>query len=217
MKWSEQAWKSTQPIFEQILKLPFINELMKGVLPEEKFLFYLQQDAIYLSEYGKILSGIASRLNNPLQRQAFLGFAGDTVLVEQALHESYLKKIKEISETEASPSCLLYTGFLQKQLTDSPVWVAIASVLPCFWIYKKAGDYILANQVKGNNPYQQWIDTYGGDEFEKATKKALDIADKQAALCTIQQRAIMTRAFVLASRMEWMFWNSAWNMEQWPV
>ena len=217
MKWSEQAWKATEPVYKKILHLPFINELMNGTLPRGKFLFYLQQDAIYLSEYGKVLSGIASRLNRAEYRQAFLGFAGDTVFVEQALHESYLKDIHPSERVGASPTCMLYTGFMHSQLTGSPVEVAIAGVLPCFMIYKKTGDYILENQIHGNNPYQQWIDTYGGEAFEMATKKAMDICDETAATCTGQQQKAMTEAFILASKMEWMFWNSAWNKEQWPV
>jgi thiaminase/transcriptional activator TenA len=45
------------------------------------------------------------------------------------------------------------------------VEVTMASVLPCFWIYKKVGDHIYQQQNKQNNPYQTWIDTYAGEEF----------------------------------------------------
>ena len=217
MKWSEKTWALTEPIYEQVLELPFIHELMDGTLPNENFMFYLQQDAIYLSEYGKVLAGIAAKLTKPEYLDAFLKFAGDTVSVEQALHGFYLKNIDKEARVQPSPSCLLYTGFMFKQLASKPIEVALAGVLPCFWIYKKVGDHILLHQTKTNNPYQQWINTYGGEEFSTAVEKAIFIVDEVADTCTEKQQQAMSEAFIMASKMEWMFWNSAWNMEQWPV
>jgi thiaminase/transcriptional activator TenA len=217
MNWSNHVWKTIEPVYARILQLPFIQELMNGTLPKDKFLFYLQQDAIYLSEYGKVLAGIAARVNHHDYKQALLKFAGDTVSVEQALHEFYLKDIDYTHRTEASPSCMLYTGFLNSLLASRPVEEALAGILPCFWIYKQAGDYILENQTKSENAYQQWIDTYGGVEFAEAVSLAKAICDEVADTCTDTQQQAMTQAFVLASKMEWMFWNSAWNMEQWPI
>ncbi|MEN6452981.1 MAG: TenA family protein [Prolixibacteraceae bacterium] len=217
MNWSNQAWKSIEPVFDQILELPFIRELMTGTLPKEKFLFYLQQDACYLSEYGKILAGIAARTDLPRYKQAFLKFAGDTISVEQALHEFYLCNVSNDDRAEASPTCILYTGYLHSLVFSRPFEVALAGVLPCFWIYKRAGDYILENQSGFANPYQQWIDTYGGKEFAEAVKLAISICDEVAESCTEVKRQSMNEAFILASKMEWMFWDSAWRKERWPV
>ncbi|MDR0394313.1 MAG: thiaminase II, partial [Tannerella sp.] len=56
MKWSEKAWDSIEPIYRKTLELPFIQELITGTLDREKFVFYIQQDSIYLSDYGKALT-----------------------------------------------------------------------------------------------------------------------------------------------------------------
>lgn len=216
MKWSEQAWIATKPVYDKILELPFIKELMNGRLAKEQFIFYIKQDAIYLAEYGKILTGIASRLNNPRHIAAFVNFAGDSISVEQALHESFIREVKG-ENSEASPTCLLYTSYLHKQLASAPIEVALAAVLPCFWIYKEVGDYILANQTKGNNPYQSWIDTYGGEDFERSVSTAISICDEVAAQCTECQQQAMTKAFVICSKLEWMFWDSAYKQEKWII
>jgi thiaminase/transcriptional activator TenA len=215
MKWSEQTWETIEPIYKRILELPFLHELMDGTLPLKKFYFYLRQDAIYLSEYGKVLAGIACRLENPQHRHAFLHFSADTITVEAALHESYLKDAPTAPYKGASPSCLLYTGFLSKQLLAYPIETALAAVLPCFWIYQKVGDYIVAHQTKSNNPYQPWIDTYGNENFARTVQKAIDICDAAAEVSKLKTE--MTEAFVYASKMEWMFWDSAYRMEEWPV
>jgi thiaminase (transcriptional activator TenA) len=215
MKWSEQAWKASEPVYNQILELPFLQELMDGSLPAEKFYFYLQQDTIYLSEFGKVLAGIAVRLPNPQHRNAFLHFGSDTIIVESALHASYLKDAPKLTYKGASPSCLLYTGFLSQQLLFYPVETALAAILPCFWIYQKVGDYIIGNQTKENNPYRAWIETYGGEEFAKSVDEAITISDEVAESSSLKSE--MKEAFMYSSRMEWMFWESAYRLESWPV
>lgn len=216
MKWSQQAWEVSKPIFDKILKLAFVEELMSGILPKEKFMFYIQQDALYLADYGRVLAAIGARLKKADHTEAFIHFAGDSVNVEKALHESFLKD-STLGKPEPSPSCLLYTSYLYKQLADCPVEVALAAVLPCFWIYKEVGDYILQHQAKGGNQYQDWIDTYGGEDFDKSVKLAISICDEIAETCTEEQRQAMTQAYVMCSRFEWMFWDSAYRMEKWNV
>lgn len=215
MKWSDEAWRRIEGIYTQILEHPFINDLMSGELDRETFNFYLQQDSIYLAEFGKVLAGISAKLDNPEDRKCFLSFASNTVSVEQAVHQFYLNENKKIKT--ASPSCLLYTSFIHKQLATATVQEAAAAVLPCFWIYKKVGDFILENQIKGNNQYQNWIDTYGGEEFAQAVDKAIDICDRLAMKTSIEIRKKMWEAFVKASKMEWIFWDSAFKKESWPV
>lgn len=217
MKWSEQVWKTALPVYNKILKLPFIEELINGTLNKEKFVFYIKQDAVYLAEYGKVLAGIASKLRKPEHIQSFLYFANDTMSVEKALHETFFESVDKSSAIEASPSCLFYTSYLHKQLANAPVEVSLAAVLPCFWIYKEVGDYILANQTKGDNPYQAWINTYGGEEYSAAVEKAISICDEIAVSCTENQRQAMTEAFITCSKLEWLFWDSAYKLEQWPV
>lgn len=217
MKWSEKAWQSIEPVYGKILELPFIKELISGTLPKEIFRFYIRQDAAYLSDYGKVLTGIASKLHNPGHVESFIYFASSTMKVERELHRSFVKESGSNESVEPSPSCLLYTSFLQKQQAFASIEVALAAVLPCFWIYKEVGDYILKHQVKDNNPYQSWIDTYGGEEFERSVVSAIAICDEVAEQCTEEQREAMTKAFVTSSKLEWLFWDSAYRQEQWPV
>ena len=71
--------------------------------------------------------------------------------------------------------------------------------------------------MKKNNPYQKWIDTYAGEEFEILVIKAKEICDLVAENCTETQQQKMTDAFVAASRLEYMFWDSAYRLKIWEV
>lgn len=217
MKWSDNAWQSIVPIYQKTLALPFIQELINGTLDRQKFLFYLGQDALYLADYGKVLTGIATKLNNPAHISAFIGFAEETMTVEKALHESFFAAFGVADKSEPSVSCLLYTSFLLRQVANAPVEVMAAAVLPCFRIYKEVGDYIIANQLKKDNPYRAWINTYGGEAYEQSVLKATAVCDELAEACTKEQQKAMTEAFITCSKLEWIFWDSAYNLEQWKI
>ncbi|GLB48915.1 thiaminase II [Neptunitalea lumnitzerae] len=216
-KWSTNAWSTITPIYDKILLHPFITELMEGTLPKEKFSFYIQQDALYLATFGRVLSGIASKLTDANHVQDFLEFSSGTIMVERELHKTFLTTFDVASSIEKSPACTLYTNYLEAQLATKPLEVAIAAVLPCFWIYKEVGDYILANQTKAENPYQEWINTYGGEAFAESVRKAIEITNVIASQATEQQQAEMTKAFTMASKMEWLFWDSAYQLESWKI
>ena len=67
------------------------------------------------------------------------------------------------------------------------------------------------------NPYQAWIDTYAGEEFHAAVRAVIAATDEAAAMASADVRARMHAAFARATQLEWMFWDSAYRLEQWPV
>ena len=66
-----------------------------------------------------------------------------------------------------------------------------------------------------DNPYQLWIDAYAGEEFGAAVERAIEITEEVASGATEEGRKRMAETFVLSSRLEWMFWDSAYRMEEW--
>lgn len=217
MNWTSQAWKRAEPILESIKRQPFIQELMDGTLNEEKFKHYIAQDALYLEQFGRTLALIAGRANQIDHVLDFIRFAEGAIVVEYALHGDYFKISDIKNKVQISPACHHYTAFLLKEAALSQVEVAMAAVLPCFWIYKYTGDYIYKHQIKGENRYQSWIDTYAGEEFGLLVDKAIAICDEVALNCSPGQQEKMTRSFLEACELEWMFWDSAYREESWPV
>jgi thiaminase/transcriptional activator TenA len=217
MSWSEQAWRAAAPIYTRILEMPYIRALMQGTLEPEKFKFYIAQDARYLEQYARVLAIIGARIPRKDHVLQFIRFAEGAIVVESALHAGYFDKLGIVQHPPMAPTCHHYSSYLLGTAAMAPVEVALAAVLPCFWIYKAAGDHILVHQNKVNNPYQTWIDTYAGEAFGLLVAKAIAICDEVAAGCTAQQQEYMTEAFLTGSRLEYMFWDSAWRLEEWPA
>ena len=215
MKWTEMAWLAVKPSFDAITELPFIKELSQGSLDREKFLFYIEQDSIYLASYGKLLTGLASRLDRPEHRRELISFAGENMDQERELHKLFINQINPTAE--ASPTCLLYTSYLLKHLATSPVEIAFAAVMPCFRVYLEVGLHIAKQKKIENNPYQAWIDTYSEGEHLESVKRAEAICNALVKKASPELQEEMLRTYKLSTKLEYLFWDSAYRLEKWPI
>lgn len=221
MKFSSQAWKNIDRIYNAILTMQFLQELEAGSLSREVFQHYIIQDAIYLGEFARVLAIISAKASDPDIQLQFASNARDAIQVERSLHENFFTKFAITTEvalaTEPSPTCLNYTNFLIATAYQDSFPIIVAAVLPCFWIYSEVGKYIKKSALSNTNPYQTWIDTYGDPDFEKSVEDVIDVVDRAAAQVSIKEQEAMNRAFYRASQFEWMFWDSSDRLERWQV
>ena len=214
--WYEKTREKTEYIFQEIVKHGFVKDLMSGELDKDTFGFYVNQDSLYLSEYKKSLVTVGTKCHDLAETQFFYESATGIIEVEDALHKVFLKE--KYINPEPSPTCELYNSYLARIVNNASVEVGIAAVLPCFTIYKEVGDYIVAHQShKENNPYQTWIETYASDAFAAAVQQAIDICDKYAQTASAENLAKMEESFIKTSKLEWMFWDSAYKQEAWKI
>lgn len=216
MKFTLQLWEATEEIYLKILQHPFNQELMKGTLDMDRFLFYIRQDSLYLMDYCRVLTMIASKLDNPERVLQFLKFAEDSLLVEKAMHEKFLSGNKGDEVRQKSPACFAYTHFLLSTVAVRSTEEAIAAILPCFWIYREAGNYIYHHTVSPN-PYREWIDTYAAEEFRLATDIAIEATEEIAKDAGSLTRSKMKEVFITSAKLEYIFWDSAYKKESWMV
>lgn len=220
MNFSEKAWEEIAPIYAAILNHPFIRELTAGTLTKERFKFYMVQDALYLTEFSRVLSLVAARAPDPDTMMQFDESARNVLVVERALHETFFREFGITSDVvvdaERASACFTYTNFLLATAHGSPVEVAVSSVLPCFWIYWEVGKHVRA-EATPSNPYRLWIDTYGDEDFGERVCNVIATADAMAASAAPAVLDGMMHAFRRASQLEWMFWDSAYRLETWPV
>jgi thiaminase/transcriptional activator TenA len=67
------------------------------------------------------------------------------------------------------------------------------------------------------NPYQRWIDTYRDEAFGEAVRRVLAHTEEVFVSSAEGDRALMRESYLKAGRYEWMFWDSAYRMEVWPI
>jgi thiaminase (transcriptional activator TenA) len=210
MKLSKQAWDKSKNIYESIIRHPFNQELMKGTLAKDKFAYYIEQDSLYLQEFARCHAIIASKV--PLKYMTdFLSYAHFCFITEQEVVHQFFAKIFNLKATGMVSSATYgYTSNLLKVCLNEQVEVAIASILPCFWVYREVGLYI-AKFAKQNNPYIRWIETYTSKEFSDAVDAVINIFDILADNASKETRSKMLEEFYKNTVWEWHFWNDAYN------
>ncbi len=217
---TDDAWERIAPLYAKILDLPFNQELAAGTLARERFVFYMLQDAHYLSWFARALAVTAARAPDNEAVIQFASSAREALVVERALHESFFARFgvppEEAAAIEPSPTCAHYTHYLLALAHNAPYEVAVAALLPCFWMYWEVGKHLLAIAAP-DNPYQAWIDTYADEAFAEGVRKVIAITDQLAEATTEARREAMHEAFRRASQLEWMFWDSAYRQEAWPI
>jgi len=215
------AWDRIKPIMAEIERLPLLERLSDGTLPSEVFRHYILQDAIYLKHYARCLAIVAAKAPDNAQVLRFLGSAQKAITVEQGLHAGFLTQFgissADVTAAEPSPSCFAYTNFLLATAYHCSYAVALSAILPCFWIYWHVGEGIKSRPAIEGNVFQAWINTYGDPQFAAGAREVIALTDIAARAASPTERQQMMDAFVRASQYEWMFWDSAWRLETWPV
>jgi thiaminase/transcriptional activator TenA len=218
----EQAWAHTAELRRAIHDLPFNLELTRGTLSRERFGFYIQQDAISLGQFARVLAIAAAKAPDTAILQSFAHSALGAIAVEQALHERYLEKFgvdpTDAARAEPAPDCLAYTSFLLATAYHEPWEVLIAALLPCFRIYWDVG-LAIAAKAAPDNPYRDWIDTYADKSFGDAVRSVMSVTDRAAAAARTSRsvREKMLEAHHRATRYEYLFWDGAYNLRGWPL
>jgi thiaminase/transcriptional activator TenA len=217
---SRAAWEQNARRYELIRTMPFNAQLAAGTLSEARFKHYITQDAHYLIGFGRALTLAAAKAPDPDRIVQFAKSAEGAIVVERALHGSFFERYgitpAIFAQTPLSPACHHYVSYLLATAYAEPYEVLLGALLPCFWIYAEVGSDIHVRAHPGN-PYQSWIDTYAGEEFHSAVRAVIAATDEVAKEAAPSLRARMHAAFTRATQLEWVFWDSAFRLETWPV
>ncbi|CDZ75975.1 Thiaminase-2 [Legionella massiliensis] len=206
-------------VFSKIYTCRFNRKLYKGTLSKSVFRSYLEQDELYLSDYGKALNLVSSRLVNQRHAQIFRDFAKGTIQLEKDIHAKYLKKLApdsffstERRPKEKIPVIAEYTKHLLDNAEFAPIEEAVASLVPCFWIYKELGIQMDLSKCEPGHPYREWIATYADEQFRESTQTMMEIADElNVEILCPDRRSSIARQFWLSVDFEYRFFEEILN------
>lgn len=220
MGFSADIWASNAARYEAIRSMPFNAGLAAGTLAEARFKQYIIQDAHYLIGFGRALAIAAAKAPHPDRIVQFARAAESAIVVERSLHAGFMRDFgvsaDDFAAAEPTPACQHYVSYLLATAYGEDHAVGLAALLPCFWIYAEVGRDVYGRAAKPN-PYQAWIDTYAGDDFHEAVAAMRAATDEAAAAASETTARRMGAAYTAATRLEYLFWDSAWAGEAWPL
>lgn len=222
MSFSNYLRKLAQPVWDAQLTHPFVVELGNGRLPERKFKYYILQDARFLGDLARVFSAAAIRAPDSESALRFTKLAEETIVVERSLHEGYGSRWKmsgaQMSSVPMAPTNYAYTRHMLAVAASGTAAEITVVALPCAWIYCVVGHHLLKHGAPHKkHPYRDWLMLYASPEFAEVQQWMRKKVDQWAKNAGKEEKRRMEEAFVISSRYEWMFWEMAWNEEEWPV
>lgn len=202
---------------------PFVKAIADGALDADRFRFYQMQDARYLESYADTCALIAARCTEPSDSLSFIESARRALVTERSLHLTYGERLGydagDLAALELTPHNRAYQDHMIAHAQRRSLVEAVAAVTPCPWLYREIGRQLLGEMgsIDDNHPYADWLKRYADPELDENVERLLEQLDRFARARdeTIRDRAV--EAFQTSLRYEWMFWEQAWQQQEWPV
>jgi thiaminase/transcriptional activator TenA len=207
-RFRDTLWRAAAPIQVQIDQHPFLAGLTAGTLPADRFRFYIEQDALYLTAFAEALHILATKAPHATWAQTLKKHATESIDAERALHNSLLKAGPPKT---MAPTNYAYSNHLLAVSLRKPFAEALSAMLPCYWIYWEVGKN-LRKQGSPNAQYRKWIDQYSDPSYGATVETVLQMMDQSAS--TANQPACIEQ-FTTSARYEYQFWDMAWRKEEW--
>lgn len=214
-RFSAMAFLTIKPLLQAIYLHPFVVELVDGILSRERFLYYMQQDSLYLVDYGRALALTGGKLHEEKSIALMLHFAEQALVAEREMHEKYFNLYQISPAEDKAPACFAYCAHLLERAALGSAAEGMAALLPCFWIYREVGNHVRV-LADADNPWYAWIENYSSEEYSLLVDKAVDLTDRLAAGSSDDELERMFKAFVASSRLEYAFWDDAYYLRDWP-
>jgi len=219
MTLTERLRNAAAPTWQKTLAHPFVTELGAGVLPLEKFRFYMRQDYVFLVEYSRLLALATAKAPDLDTMGRFAQLLDATLNREMALHRDFAAQCgispEALAVTQPAPTAYAYTRHLVRIAALGDLPEIVAALLPCQWGYCEIGQMLAQRGKPTEAPfYCQWIEMYASPEFAALAVWLRELLDGFSGVVREEQ---LIEAFCASARYEYLFWDMAYRLEQWPV
>ncbi|MGQ1947031.1 TenA family protein [Geofilum sp. OHC36d9] len=209
---SKLLWNNIIPIYDEIIHCDFIKELIHGTLPDNNFAHYLAQALLHLKKNNEALMAVAERTSQKHQQLFFKKLGDDGIKMETIMRIKYLAHFAVQETPSQSPIFKKYSEFQLSHANHSSFNVALAALLPSFWIHTEYGKIIRLNTIP-DNPYQKFIEMYSGPEITGYNKKFIEIVDEEAQKTSDEGRENMRKIFITATQYELDVFHETMNIQ----
>jgi len=202
---------------------PFLSELARGVLPLEKFRFFVEQDVMYLPDFARCIATGAAKSATEAELAFFARQLDSTINLELPNQYRVLDQVCRLGAADRggalgkAPANVAYTGFMLGVAAQGGPLEIMAAILPCAWSYAEIAGR-LADEIADHPVYRDWVGFYTTEEVLGLVAQMRQSFDEMAAQAGPgpQARRRLAEIFATSSRLEGAFWDMAYTLDQWP-
>jgi thiaminase/transcriptional activator TenA len=220
---TEELRRKADPVFEAIFGHPFVRGIAEGELSDERLAHYVRQDFQYLTVFCQVY-GLAVSKSTRREDIAFfneqIGFVLDS---ENHPHQNLARvsgyPMEELERAGSlTPTARNYTRHMLYAAHSGTLGELLSALYPCPLTYWEIG-LRLEEEVRpdDSHPFEEWIGFYADPVVGNTCREFAERVDRLAARAGEDERARMEENFLVSCRMEYMFWEMAYDLEGWPV
>lgn len=207
-------------VWQAIFDHPFLAELGAGTLAPDRFLFFVQQDSLYLQDFARAICLAGAKADDLDTLEVFATHAAAVVAVERNLHTNWSARLAlepgALAAGRRAPATQAYTRHLLAVAHGAGLAETVAALLPCYWIYHEVGTR-LAARLPEHPIYAEWILAYASEGFGEHVDQQLALIDRLGAAASPAERIRLEENFLQSSRYEYLFWDQAYHGSRWVV
>ncbi|MCI1643869.1 MAG: thiaminase II [Bifidobacterium crudilactis] len=217
---ARRFYKVASDVWQQGYEQPFVQELGKGTLSNERFTFYMLQDYLYLNDYAKVHALAMTKSDDDRIIERMVQVQQAIVGEREQVHKTYIERYgitrEQIAGARQSAFARAYTSNMLAIAYAKPLVDVLVAVLPCAWVYADYGTRLAQDfsETLPNNPYQDWVEMYASDDFWQSAVWLLDIIEDETRDLGEKRLKELDSIFRIGVEHEYMFWDSAYRMQR---
>ncbi|WP_096189800.1 thiaminase II [Evansella halocellulosilytica] len=221
MSFSQQLRQEADYIFEATYNHPFVKGIAEGHLKKEQLIHYVKQDFEYLNAMIQARALGIAKSSNREDMEMFNSSIGFILNSEIHPHNNFCRvaevEYEDLQGYKLAPTAQHYSNYMLKVAHEGTIGELISVTLPCPWIYLYIGERMMEEyKPDENHPFYEWISFYGV-QTEPRMQKYLEKLDQVAEHASDEERQLMKDHFMTSCQLEYMFFDMAYNIEEWPV
>jgi thiaminase/transcriptional activator TenA len=200
-------------IWEAAHEHPMIADIGAGSLPHDTFRFYFEQNIMYLEEYARSISFIATKAPDDDALNVLERFSRQIVENEIPANHGFLERLggtlRARSLNEMTPVNYAYTRHLLYTTSQFSPAAGLAAILPCQWSYGEIATRLAAH-VPEDKIFADWIALFANTAYDALVLDTVTLLDR---LATDEGAGVRELApyFDWSSRYELAFWQMAYT------
>ncbi|MFC0342229.1 thiaminase II [Paracoccus niistensis] len=210
------AWREAAGAWDAYVRHPFVQGLGDGTLPRQGFLRYLVQDYRFLIHFSRAWALGAAKAGTLAEMRACIATVDALVNHEMPLHIRICAEAgispEALEEAPEAPQNLAYTRYVLEAGYSGDFLDLLAALAPCVLGYGEIG-LRLSREGAADSPYRDWIETYAGEDYQRACREVGALIDAAVAARlgrspeALPRWAELAGRFATATRLEAAFWN----------
>jgi thiaminase (transcriptional activator TenA) len=199
---------------------PFLGELARGTLPLDRFRFFLEQDLLYLPAFARCMAMGAARSVSDADLEFFTRQLDGIIRLEIPSNRRLLDQVIGLGAEDQggaramAPANVAYTSFLLATAAAGGPLEITAAILPCSWSYIEIAEG-LKDEIADHPVYADWVAFYLQEEEANLVLNMRETFDDMTQAVSEEKRRQLADIFTMSSRLEGMFWDMAYTLDQW--